>query len=169
MRRTRAEGSSRANLWWREEGTPFVTELREHAPRAALLHLAKPPENRELVVGHAHVRLSFVSAVLAGYGCTYLISLDVSLSDRLELSGGHGVEEACYNVSVAVQHSRRNITHSVKIGRSKASRAYAMNFFRSVLLIAPMGLTSADEQSYLVKYPLKLCAHNVQHLPVAQD
>jgi hypothetical protein len=31
-----------------------------------------------------------------------------------------------------------------------------MNLFKSVLLIAPIGLMSADEQSYLVKYPRRL-------------
>lgn len=60
-----------------------------------------------------------------------------------------------------------------RMGRSNAVSAYAMNLFKSVLLMAPMGLTSADrpdedavsaedkkhvpeEQSYFVRYPRKL-------------
>ncbi len=92
-----------ANLWRGEEGAPLVAEFREHAPGTALLDLTQSSKDGEFVVRHAHVRLRAVSKVLAGWEYTYLISLDVSLSDRLELSGGHGVEEACSNVSVAVQ------------------------------------------------------------------
>lgn len=46
--------------------------------------------------------------------------------------------------------------HSSKISSSKASFAYRMKRFKSDLEIAPIGLTSALEQSYLVKYPRRL-------------
>ncbi|KAH3687281.1 hypothetical protein WICPIJ_001743 [Wickerhamomyces pijperi] len=42
---------------------------------------------------------------------------------------------------------------SIRIGKSNWSAAYLMNFFKSVLEIPPIGFKSAEEQSYLVKYP----------------
>ena len=39
---------------------------------------------------------------------------------------------------------------------SGAVEAYEMNDFKSVLEIPPMGLISAELQSYLVRYPRKL-------------
>lgn len=39
--------------------------------------------------------------------------------------------------------SRLNRAHFFKMGRLNAPSAYAMNFFKSVLLMAPMGLMSA--------------------------
>ena len=62
-----------------EEGAPFVGELREHAPRAALFDLAQPAKDRQLVVRHAHVRF---------------VRLDVRLRDGLELGGRHCFQEA---------------------------------------------------------------------------
>lgn len=47
-------------------------------------------------------------------------------------------------------------THSPSIGNSKATSAKAMNRLRSVFEMAPMGLISALEQSYLVRYPRRL-------------
>lgn len=41
--------------------------------------------------------------------------------------------------------------HLDKMGRSKASRAYAINFFKSVLLMPPIGLISAKENIGIVK------------------
>ena len=38
-----------------QERAPLVHELREHAVRAALVYLAQPPEDGELVVGHSHI------------------------------------------------------------------------------------------------------------------
>ena len=67
------------NLEWGEERAPLVHELREHAPRAALLNLAQPSEDGELVVRHAHIGL---------------VRLNVVLCDRLELGGGHGFQES---------------------------------------------------------------------------
>ena len=72
-----------------------------------------------------------------------------------------------------IDNVTRQRAYFVRIGSSKLSRAYAINFFRSVLLIPPMGLMSAvnnrvsgrcpeklidspDEQSYFVRYPRKL-------------
>lgn len=42
-------------------------------------------------------------------------------------------------------------TYVSSIGMSNSFWAYAINLFKSVLLIAPIGLMSALEQSYFVK------------------
>ena len=77
---------------------------------------------------------------------TYLVGLYVGLRDWLKFRGGNSVEEPVSptdDFSACEETLRMWCTYSVNTGRSNASRAYAINFFKSVLLIAPMGLTSA--------------------------
>ena len=61
-----------------------MDKLREHAVRTTLLDLAQAAEDRELVVGHAHVRLETsynMSDDPRERDCTHLVSLHVVLCD----------------------------------------------------------------------------------------
>ena len=74
-------------------------EFGEHAIWSALIHLAEPSEDRQLVVGHAHVRLSNIQ--LGRYqdmSGSYLVRLDVCLSYRLQLSCRNSGDEAVAQV-----------------------------------------------------------------------
>ena len=122
--------------------------------------------------------------------CTHLVGLNVIFGYGFQLSGGNGSQETGWTIEIRtvlllgyqfVTDAGKSTCLS-KIGRSNASFAYAMNFFKSVLLIPPIGLTSAskskkeviqilsvpimicltnvpDEQSYFVKYPRRLAGH----------
>lgn len=48
---------SRPYLNGRQERTPLVYQLGEHAVWSTLFHLSKPPKHGELVIGHPHVHL----------------------------------------------------------------------------------------------------------------
>ena len=80
---------------------------------------------------------------------SYLVRLHIGLGDGLEFSGGDSIQEAANAVSSARKYS--TVTYLLRTGRLKARAAYAINFFKSVLLIPPIGLISAEEQSYLVR------------------
>lgn len=79
----------------------------------------------------------------------YLIGLNIGVRERLQLGGRHSIQESSENMNG--QHKIRSgvaigLTYSVNTGRSMLSRVQAMNFLRSVLLMPPIGLTSALEQ-----------------------
>lgn len=104
--------------------------------------LAEPAVDRQLLVRHAHVDL---------------VRLDIVFRDRFELGrrsrvdepagGDNGEKKAGIERKMALFRK----THSCKTGSSNASLAQLMKRFKSTLEMDPIGLMSADEQSYLVK------------------
>ena len=84
-----------------------------------------------LLVRQAHVRL---------------VRLHVVGRDRLELGRRDRLDEPA-----RVNIGQTAATHSLSTGSSSSISAQAMKRLRSVLLIEPIGLMSADEQSYLVR------------------
>ena len=105
-----------------------MDEFRKHAVWSTLLDLAQAAEDGELVIRHSHIDF---------------IRLYVVLSNWLEFGGWRGVKEPAEPQYKSLQRFKCRVAYSVTTGSSNASRAYAMNFLRSVLLIAPIGLISA--------------------------
>lgn len=111
--------------------------------------LAEPAVDRQLLVRHAHVDL---------------VRLDIVFRDRFELGrrsrvdeparGRKGERERTVRRKAGVEGKMASFlekTHSCKTGSSNASLAQLMKRFKSTLEMDPIGLMSADEQSYLVK------------------
>lgn len=76
------------------------------------------------------------------YRISYLIRLNVILCNGLEFCRWDGGQETLRgHLLYAFKDFRRPYLR--RIGRLKVTSAYAINLFKSVLLMAPMGLRSA--------------------------
>ena len=123
-------------------------ELRKHAIRPTFVDLTQSTEDGQLIIRHAHVSLQpSLTRSRRSRSTTHLVCLDISLRDGLQFSRRNCVKEPGQVCQKASIKSIVETSYSCKTGSSNAFCAYAMNFFKSTLLIAPIGLISAARVS----------------------
>lgn len=120
-----------------------MDEFGKHAIRAALLYLANAAKNRKFIVCHTHVCLHIKSEALLFASNKSRTSSAWTYVSVIGSNSAVGIAVKKLEILVNNRRGVLNRSYLSKIGRSKASRAYAINLFKSVLLIPPMGLISA--------------------------